>query len=156
MATGLIMAILVLFMAPMSVREVCTSLNQNAFVRDELQLESFREGKGRSSAWLEAHVVSTGESFRTDRVHLVGLDRLRELTRESRLEGYRTPVWYLPKHGLWPAIDTLVQFRVRTPAEFDQGFPAGLVAVNAALAWLSFLFIRRGAGFSKAARAAPR
>jgi hypothetical protein len=153
MAAGLIMAVMALFMAPMSVRELCTYLNRSDFVRDELQLEYFNPGSGGdSSAWLEGRIVSTGERYATDRIDVVGLDRLLELSRERSLEGYRAPVWYLPKRGFWFAIDKINQFRVRSPDEFAQGLPAGLIAANVAIGWASVLLIRRGAGFSKAAR----
>lgn len=151
MAAGLLLAVVTLFMAPMSIREVCTSFNGSDFVKDELELEEFRPSRGgHSEDWLTGHIVSTGEPFATDRTNLVGLDRLRDLSREGKLVGYRVPIWYLPKHGVWPAIDWINPFRVRSPEDFAQGFPAGLVAANVLFAVISVFLIRRGAGFPKA------
>lgn len=154
MAAGLILAILALFMAPMSLRELCVYVNRSDFVPDELQLEFFKPpGKGRgSSGWLEGRIVSTGEPYRTDRWQVVGLDRLHELSREGRLQGHRVPVWYLPKHGFWSTIDKINPFRVQAPEEFEQGLPSGLIAANVVIALGCVLLIRRGAGFPKAAR----
>ena len=153
MATGLIMAVVALFMAPMSLREFCTFVHRRDFVVDELQLERFSDasGGGDSSSSLEGHFVSTGERYFPD-VSIVGPARLRELRRENKVEGYRVPVRYLPKsRGFWAGVDRLNQFRVRTPEDFDDGFPAGLVAVNMAVAAASIWLIRRGAGFPKRA-----
>ena len=148
MAAGLISAILALFMAPMSLREACTSVNRRDFVVDELQLEHFtEESGGDSSASFEGRLVSTGERYVTDNVSMVGLERLRELSREKRVEGYRVPVRYMPKQGgFWAGVDRINQFRVRTPEDFDHGFPTGLVAVNVVIAVLSILLIRRVVG----------
>ncbi|HEV8269467.1 MAG TPA: hypothetical protein VGR00_14580 [Thermoanaerobaculia bacterium] len=155
MAAGLLLLVAALFMAPMSIRELCVFVNRSGYVRDELQLEFFREGSGGDTPpWMEGHLVSTGERFRTDRVHIVGLDRLRKLQRENHLEGERVEVWYLPKRGAWAAVDKVVPFRVETPAEFAQGLPAGLIAFNAVVAVASVLLIRRGAGFPR--EEAPR
>jgi hypothetical protein len=50
---------------------------------------------------LEGRLVSTGERY-VDNVSVISLDRLRELSREKRVEGYRVPVRYLPKQrGFW-------------------------------------------------------
>ncbi len=146
MAVGLIMAVVALFLAPMSLSEFCTSVNRRDFVRDELQLEHFSEASGGdSSASLEGHLVSTGEHYFPN-TSIVGLDRLRELSRERKVEGYRVPVRYLPKRGgFWAGVDRINQFRVRRPEDFDDGFPAGLVAANMAFAMAGILLIRRGA-----------
>jgi hypothetical protein len=150
MAAGLILAVLTLFMAPMSLREFCTSVNRRDFVMDELQLEHFSEAGGDSPA-LEAHLVSTDERYRPD-TSIVGLSRLRELSRGNKVEGYRVPVRYLPgRGGFWAGVDRINQFRVRTPEDFDGGFPAGLVAANLFIAMASILLIRRGTGFPKRA-----
>lgn len=150
MAAGLILAVMALFMAPMSVRELCTWLNRADYVRDELQLEYFHpESGGHSSAWVEGRIVSTGEPYRTDRREVVGFERVRELDREHRLQGYRLPVWYLPKHGVWSAIDKLSPFRVRSLEELDQGLPAGLIAANGVIALASVFLIRLGAGYPR-------
>jgi len=149
MAAGLLLLVATLFMAPMSIRELCVFVNRGDYVGDQLQLEFFRDESGGDSPWMEGHIVSTGERYRTDRVSLVGLDRLRALQKEHRLEGERVAVRYLPKRGLWGAIDKVVPFRVRSPEEFDQGLPAGLIAFNAAAAAASVLLIRRGAGFPR-------
>jgi hypothetical protein len=152
MAAGLILAVMALFMAPMPVRELCTYLNRGDYVRDELQLEYFNPGSGGdSSAWLEGRIVSTQEPYRTDRMDVAGgLNRLQALSREHKLEGHRVPVWYLPKRGIWSTIDKLNEFRVRSPEEFAQGLPAGLIAANVVIALASVLLIRRGAGYPKA------
>jgi hypothetical protein len=152
MAAGLVMAVVALFMAPMSLREFCTSVNRRDFVLDELQLEHFSDASGGdSSASVEGHFVSTGERYFPD-VSIVGLDRLRELKRVNKVEGYRVPVRYLPKRGgFWAGVDRVNQFRVRTPEDFDDGFPAGLVAANLVVAVASILLIRRGAGFPRRA-----
>jgi len=150
MAAGLLTAVLTLFMAPMSLRELCTSVNRSDFIPDELQLEHFSEAGGDSPA-LEARLVSTGESYRPD-TSVVGLDRLRELSRRGEVEGYRVPVRYLPgRGGFWAGVDRINQFRVRKPEDFDGGFPAGLVAANLVIAVASILLIRRGAGFPRRA-----
>jgi len=150
MAAGLIMAVLALSMAPMSLRELCTSVNRRDFVPDELRLEHFSEAGGDSPS-LEARLVSTGERYRPD-TSVVGLDRLRELSRGGKVEGYRVPVRYLPgRGGFWAGVDRINQFRVRTPEDFDDGFPAGLVAANLVVAIASILLIRRGAGFPRRA-----
>jgi hypothetical protein len=151
MAAGLISALLALFMAPMSLREFCTSVNRRDFVMDELELERFTDASGGdSSASFEGHLVSTSERYVPDYVSIVGLDRLRELSREKKVEGYRVPVRYLPKRGgFWAGVDHFNQFRVRTPEDFDHGFPAGLVAANIVFALASILLIRRAAGFPK-------
>ena len=151
MATGLIMGVVALFMAPMSLRETCTLVNRADFIVDELQLEEFRdESGGDSSAALEGHLVSTGEHFVTEDVSIIGLDRLRTLQREKKVEGFRVPMHYLPKQeGFWAIVDRVCQFRVRTPQDFEHGFPAPLVAANIVIAAVSIALIRRGAGFSK-------
>ena len=152
MAAGLIAAVLTLFMAPMSLRELCTSVNHRDFVPDELQLEHFSEAGGDSPA-LEARLVSTGERYRPD-TSVVGLDRLRELGRAGKVEGYRVAVRYLPvRGGFWAGVDRINQFRVRTPEDFDEGFPAVLVAANLVFAAGGVLLIRRGAGFPRRAGA---
>ena len=67
------------------------------------------------------------------------------------MEGYRVPVRYLPgRGGFWAGVDRINQFRVRTPEDFDEGFPAGFVAANTLIAMASILLIRRGAGFPRA------
>jgi hypothetical protein len=148
MAAGLLSAVFALFMAPMSIRELATWLNHDAFVRDELELEFFSEGRGgHSSAWMEGHLVSTGERYRTDRVHVVGLDVLLSLDKERRLEGRRFPVWFLPRRGFWFALDKVVQFRVRSDDEFAQGLPAGLIAFNFGIALASVFLIRLGMSY---------
>ena len=150
MAAGLLTAVLALFMAPMSLREFCTSVNLRDFVPDELRLEHFSEAGGDSPA-LEARLVSMGERYRPD-TSVVGLDRLRELSREGKVEGYRVPVRYLPgRGGFWAGVDRVNQFRVRTPEDFDDGFPAVLVAANLVIAMASIFLIRRGAGFPRRA-----
>jgi hypothetical protein len=155
MAAGLILAVMALFMAPMSVRELCTYFNRGDFVRDELRLEYFHPESGGDSAWLEGRIVSTGERYTTDRIDGVFLDRLQELSREGKLDGYRVPVWYLPKRGLWYAIDKINPFRVRSPEELAQGLPAGLIAVNVAIALACVFLIRRGAEFPRPPEAGP-
>ena len=61
MAAGLLLAVVALFMAPMSLRELCVHFNRSDFVSDELHLEEFRpSGGGHSSDWLVGHVVSSG------------------------------------------------------------------------------------------------
>jgi hypothetical protein len=147
MGAGLICAVIALFMAPMSLRELCVHANRERYVHDELELVEFRESRGgHSSDWLEARVVSTGERYATDRLHVLGQDRLRELHREHELEGHRVPVWYLPKRGLWPAIDWLNPFRVQSPEEFAMGLPAGLIAANVAIGLTSIALIRLAIG----------
>ena len=104
---GLITAVVALFMVPMSLREACTSVNRRDYILDELQLEHFSEGSGAdSSVSLEGRLVSTGERYVTDYVSIVGLGRLRELSRENRVEGYRVPVRYLPKQGGFAALES--------------------------------------------------
>lgn len=152
MAAGLILAVLALFMAPMSVRELCAYANRGDFVRDELLLEYFNPGSGGDSAWLEGRIASTGELFRTDRMEVIHLDPLRELSRQGRLQGHRVPVWYLPKRGFWSLMDKASPFRVLSPEEFEQGLPAGLIAANLVIGCASVLLIRRGAGYPRAAR----
>jgi hypothetical protein len=145
MAAGLLLAVASLFMIPMSVREVCTLVNRNDFILDELQLDSYSESSGNDSPVLEGHLISTGERYVFDYVSIVGLDRLRQLQREKAVEGYRLTVRYLPRQkGLWAMIDRASQFRVRSLEDFDQGFPAGLVAANIVIAVLSIVLIRRG------------
>lgn len=147
MAAGLLLAVAALFMLPMSVRESCTLATRDGFVRDEYELEFFSQGRGpHSSTWIEGHLVSTGERYVTQRVHIVGLKRLVSLAREHALEGHRVPVRYLPASGFWFAVDKVDQFRVQSLEEFDQGFPAGLVLANLVIAALGIALIRRGAG----------
>lgn len=69
-------------MAPLSLREFCTSVNRRDDITDELQLHFFSE-PGGSSASLEGRLASTGERFVHVDVCVVGLDRLRELSREK-------------------------------------------------------------------------
>lgn len=142
MALGLVLGVIALFMAPMSIRELATAWNRDAFVRDEFEIDSFRESRGGdSSDWLEGHVVSTGEPFATDRTAIVGRESLVGL-REG-VKGRRVPVFYLPAAGAWSALDRVVEFRVRTLDDFEQGLPVGLVMANGAIGVASALFIRR-------------
>jgi hypothetical protein len=147
MAAGLLLAVMALFMAPMSLREVCTAVNRVDFVRDEIGLDFFyKAAGGHSSDWLDAHIVSTSERFHTDRTHLLGLG-LDELRRNPPQPGLRAPVWYLPPHRFWSTVDGINAFRVMAPVEFDQGFPEGLFAANLVIAVAAILLIRRGAGW---------
>ena len=136
-------------MLPMSVRETSTLVNRGDFVLDELELEHYREGRGKTGrSFMEGRLLSTGESYVTDRTSIVGLDLIRQLKRENRVRGFRAPVRYLPKQGrFWPAVDRIVQFRVLSREEFDLGFPVALVAANLVFVVLSVMLIRRGAGF---------
>lgn len=56
---------------------------------------------------------------------------------------------YLPKQGVWPAIDAVNPFRVQSPDEFALGLPTGLIVANAVIALACVLLVRRGAGFPK-------
>lgn len=152
MLAGLLLAWLTLFMLPMSIRETSTAINRRGYILDELQLDTYREGLGRrTSTRLEGHIVSSGERFVTDSSSIVGLDRLRELKRENKVEGHRLPVRYLRNpSGFWAALDRACQFRVRTREDFDSGLPYGLVATNLLFAFLSVIFIRRAVSGPKA------
>jgi hypothetical protein len=152
MAAGLLLAVAALFMAQATLRLVCVELNRAHFVPDQLELEHFREGSGLSDTTIEAHLVSTGAPVRTTRTGLVGLDRLRALSRENRVAGARVDVFYLPAEGFWRLVDRVNPFRIMPPAEFEGGVPTVVVvAVNALLAAGSILLIRRGVGPKPAA-----
>jgi hypothetical protein len=155
MALGLVLGVVALFMAPMSIRELATAWNRDSFVRDEFEVDAFRESRGGdSSDWLEAHVVSTGEPFATDRTEIVGRQRLVGLREGTK--GYRVPVWYLPPGGAWPALDRVVEFRVRSLDDFEQGLPVGLVMANGVIGVASALFIRRVGRLSAGMEATSR
>jgi hypothetical protein len=152
MAAGLLLAVAALFMAQATLRLVCVELNRADYVPDQLELEHFREGRGRQDMIIEARLLSTGAPIRTTRTGLVGLDRLRALARENRVAGTRVDVFYLPVEGFWSVVDRVSPFRIMPPGEFEGGVPTlVVVAVNALLAAGSILLIRRGAGPKPAA-----
>ncbi|MEO7917957.1 MAG: hypothetical protein ABIT01_00715 [Thermoanaerobaculia bacterium] len=148
MAAGLLLSVVTLFMLPMTMRETCTSAFRTGYVLDELELDEFKDGRGRNSPTrLDAHLVSSGERVLHADTSLVGLDRLRELQGEHKLLGHRVTVRTLPNlHGFWAALDRNLDFRVRTLEDFDSGFPFGLVAANLVFGALAAFLIRRGRG----------
>lgn len=148
MAAGLLMAVAALFMLPMTVRETSTAVNYDGYILDELELTEFNEGHGRGARTrVEGRLLSSGKPFVTTFSSLVGLDldRLRELKRENKVKGHRVSVRNLAKpSAFWAIVDRNCQFRVRTPDDFDNGFPVVLVAVNFLFAFFSVICIRRG------------
>jgi hypothetical protein len=156
MGCGLLLTVLTLFMAPATLRLVCMELNRSAYVADQLELESFREGSGLHDTIFEARLVSTGEPLRTARTGLVGLDRLRALARENRIAGARVDVYSLRAEGFWRILDRVNAFRLMPPDEFEGGVPTAVVAaVNALMAAGSILLIRRGVGPKPAGGGGP-
>jgi hypothetical protein len=156
MGCGLLLAVLTLFVAPAALRLVCMELNRSAYVADQLELESFREGSGLHDTTFEARLLSTGEPIRTTRTGLVGLDRLRALAREHRLAGARVDVYSLRVEGFWRRLDRVNPFRILPPDEFEGGVPTlAVVAVDALLAAGSILLIRRGVGPKPAGGGGP-
>jgi hypothetical protein len=138
---GLILATLAVFVSEATVREVLIALHRGDYVRDELVVE----GLQHDPASLYGQIASTGESV-TAPISVAGpdqLDRFRHMQPEGGLKGYRVPVWYLPKASpwLWGASD-----RVLDVWESGDRFAAwrAAAAVNAALAVVSVVLIRRG------------
>ena len=146
---GLILAVLALFFAPASARELLVWLHRSDFVPDELELEYFIADEST----VGGHIVSTGERCVRD-AGTIGLDskKLRELDRGKNFEGRREPVWYFPKQGVWRWVDFLTAFRVRwrPPAEPAPEFGIGIPAINALLLFGAIGLIRRG--FRKSGR----
>ena len=147
MTAGLLSAILALFIATWSVREILTALNRADFVQTEFEVDTFVEAARRSPSRLEGTVVSSGELYTTSRESLVGgLELLRDLKREQKLKGYRASIWYLPRRGSWTTIDRFVPFRLQSPEEFGQTSLVVLLGINGLFAAAAVALIRRGAG----------
>lgn len=138
---GIVLAVLAVFFAPASVRELCIVVNHGDFVRDELEVEYL----SMYAESMAGNVVSTGERFCPQPARF-GLDRLRQLDREGKLEGYRLPVGYLPKQGIWWWVDCVNAFRLLSQEEFEApfGYHFRIIAINVVLAGGSVVLIRRG------------
>lgn len=141
-AAGLILGAFALFLTPLSVREICTAFARDGFVRDELELGHYSQGRSPS---ITGRMLSTGEVITTRRTYLVGEQKLGELRDAGAIEGYRAPVWYLPAQGgLWYYADRVNEFRVQSPDEFDLGFSPAVLAINIGLFAAAAFFVRRG------------
>ena len=147
--SGLILGTLALFMLTASLRVCLMALHRGDYVRDELELEYFSDGAGRSPTGnsVGGHIVTTGEHFSVG-TQLIGLERLRGLAREKKIEGYRAPVYYIPNPGSWKRVLSIAGARIMSPDEFESSPKVMIVFVslNLAFAWGSIVLIRRGVG----------
>ena len=153
-AAGLVLALLALFMLPMTVREIATSFARREFVRDVFIVESYTARS--EDPVLTGKLESTGETYRTTRDSIVGVDRLSELYEKNQLEGARADVWYLPKRGIWESIDQIVGLRVQSPSEFGTGFAPWVIAAQILFAASAWLLIRQVLREIRAAPSSPR
>ncbi|MBK8270793.1 MAG: hypothetical protein IPK83_21800 [Planctomycetes bacterium] len=144
-ALGLIVATLALFMSQATLRQICVAVHKGDYVRDEFELEYFSDGPGRGHNSLGGHVVSTGEHFSTA-MYPMPLEKLRELAGQMKLEGHRTPVWYLPRAATWGWTQFIFSHRLLSPSEFELSgmFRLNIVLFNLTMAALSLWLIRRG------------
>ncbi len=142
---GLVLATLALFMFQATLRQVFVALHRSQYVRDEFEFEYYSESDTGST--LGGHVVSNGEHFAIA-IPLIPLKQLRELEQQSKIAGFRAPVWYLPQAATWSRADAWLTTRVMPPAEFELSgtFRAVVVLVNLAMAVGAILMIRRGVG----------
>jgi len=145
LALGLVMTAVALFMAPVTVRDLCILINRGGFVQDAFEIEFLHEGSRASSRRLEGRIVSSGERFVTKRIDLVGAEQRRQLAAQGSVPGHRLPVWYLPRRGVWAGIDQVIDFRLLSPEEFDMAptFGVGFAAFNIAFALGGALLVRR-------------
>lgn len=146
-ALGLVMEIIAIFMASATVRYACVAINRDEFVRDAIEIEFFKEGSRNSSFRIEGRIVSSGERYVTRR-EVVGIEQLRQLALQGSIPGHRSPVWYLPRRGVWAWIDWVSEFRVLSPDELESPLATGVgfVVFNIAFALGGALLIRRGIG----------
>lgn len=133
-----------------SLREALVQVNRARFVATQAEVVSWHFAPARASS-PRARVVSTGEEFLIEHRFIMDLDRAKALAREGKLEGHRTPVYYLPPSSPWSALDPVIPFRILAPEELERGFWFGLPLVNAALAWLAVSLFRRGLAPARAA-----
>lgn len=145
LAAGLVMAIIAIFMTPATVRYACVFINRGEFVQDTFEIEFFNEGSRGSPSTLEGRIVSSGERYLTQRTDVVGIEQLRQLAFQGGIPGHRSPVWYLPRHGVWEWIDRVNEFRLLSPAEFEAppAFGVGFAAFNIAFALGGAFLVRR-------------
>ena len=145
LALGLVMTAVALFMAPVTVRDLCILINRGGFVQDAFEIEFLHEGSRASSRRLEGRIVSSGERFVTNRIDLVGGEQRRQLAAQGRIPGHRLPVWYLPRRGVWAGIDQVIDFRLLSPEEFEMAptFDVVFAAFNIAFALGGALLVRR-------------
>ena len=144
-ATGMIVAVVTLFVLPWTVREMATAATAGRFVATEFVVDTYSVAT-EGSDFVRGRIEATGERYGTDRLSILGGPRLEELGRAGRAEGYRAHVRYLPPGGPWTLLDRVVPFRVQSQDEFGQTSPVGLLGITMALAAVSLWSLRRGTG----------
>ncbi|MCC7236774.1 MAG: hypothetical protein IT163_15795 [Bryobacterales bacterium] len=142
-AASLISGALALFMVSASLRGIFVAVNRAKFVPDEAVILNWDFAERRVSD-PRARIVSSGEEVQIDRYNFMELDEAQALENAGKLEGHRTPVFYLPPASPWSTADNFVAFRIQSPEQFALGFPAGLLVANLLLAVLSVVLFRRG------------
>jgi hypothetical protein len=142
-AGGLLLAIVAMAMLEQSARWLLTQATHDAFVRDEFQIDAFRDGGGDGGFAYDGRIVSSGESIHSTETLIVPLDRLRALAAAGKIPGAREPVWYLPKQARWAGVHPTIRFRVQAPEVFATD-ALGWTIVNAVLAGAAVWLIRTG------------
>lgn len=145
LATGLIAAVVTLFVLPWTAREFATAAVAGRFVTTEFVVETYSVAT-EGADFVRGRIEATGERYGTDRISILGGPTLEALGRAGRAEGYRAPVRYMPPDGPWTLLDVVVPFRVQAVDEFGQTSPIGLLGITMALAGVSLWSLRRGTG----------
>lgn len=140
---GLVAGALSLFLLSSTLGVMLVEINRSRFQRDQAEVLSWGFAPARAGS-PRARVVSTGEEFLLEHRVIMDLDHAKALAGEGRLQGHRTPVYYLPAASPWTSLDRLIPFRVLAPEQFELGFSPVLPLANVALVWLSVVLLRRG------------
>lgn len=143
-AASLISAAIAVFMTLPSLRMIATALTHDRFVLDELRILNYDTTPGKGPKSASGAIISSGEQFAIYNRGLIEHDRVTELERTGALESHRLPVRYLPPSPFWSAVDTVVEFRVQSPEQFDLGLSVGFLATHVAFVALAIVLFRRG------------
>src|SRR5206468_3295095 len=98
---GLLLAVVALFLAETTLREIFIGMHRGAYVRDELVVSSMSSLD--DEAQLHSQIASTGETVTVSPAAVAGpeFDRLRDMQREGQIKGHRIQVWRLPQETPW-------------------------------------------------------
>lgn len=145
---GLVTVVLALFAANLTIRTLVLWWFRDDYVRTELVVTEV--GDRQHDPILFATVAATGEEIhtRTLPTELYTYDSPRDATgtlaSDERLRGMRIPIWWCDRH--WRVMSDT---RLAYVSEYGPGLPSTRLAlvttaVNAAIAGLGVLAIRRG------------
>lgn len=142
---SMLVLLIALFITPQLLRGICIHLNKTSYVPDQFEIEHYSEGGDATS--FGGRVVSSSERYVGENVRIVegGLDFVRKLAAEGRVQGFRSPILYISQRsGAWATLDLVLPFRIIRRDELDLNWLGGWAAITAGF-WVMGIFLLRKA-----------